>query len=228
MTDPYLIPGTDTLRNLSGYADPDELRQFEYEATYGRLTLLADRPIPGTYDLAHLRAFHRFIFQDVYDWAGELRTVNIAKGGTLFAVADAIVPYANDLFARLAAENLLVGLNHSAFVARAAHYLAEINALHPFREGNGRTKRAFLHQLAENAGWNIDWDTITADQNINASIAAMNGDETGFAELLFLVTTPRLASTEHRAPLRPVPNPTSTATSRRRPPPDPSKRSRRR
>jgi cell filamentation protein len=226
--DPYLIPGTDTLRNVPGYTDPGQLQEFEHHETIRRIIELDDRPIAGRYDLDHLCAFHRHLFQDIYDWAGDIRTVNIAKGGTLFGLAHALIPYATDLFNHLAAENHLVGLDHTTFVNRAAHYVAEINALHPFREGNGRTQRAFLHQLSKNAGWNIEWDTVTAEQNITASIAAMNGDETGFVELLTTITTPLPADVDYPQPLRAVPNPKPSPSPRRRPPSNPASRQRRR
>jgi 2-succinyl-6-hydroxy-2,4-cyclohexadiene-1-carboxylate synthase len=207
-TDPYLIPGTDTLRNIPGFVDAAGLAAFEFEATYARATQLRHRPIPGRYDLDHLCSFHRHLFGDVYDWAGELRTVNIVKGTTPFAFANALVPAASELFSELARENFLSGLDLTRFVARAAFYLSELNALHPFREGNGRTQRAFLSQLAISAGWHIDWELITAEQNINASIATFVGDETAFVDLLGTITSILPSATnDQRRPLRAVPDP---------------------
>jgi cell filamentation protein len=188
--DPYLIPGTATLRNLAGFTDPDELTLIEHRSSRGRSVELRLRPLPGRYDLAHLCAFHRHLFGDIYDWAGQLRTVNIVKGSTPFAYANALIPAAAELFDQLASEQFLRRLDHTIFVARAAHYLTELNALHPFREGNGRTQRAFLFQLAIDAGWHIDWDTVTAQQNTTASVASFAGDEAAFVALLSPITTP--------------------------------------
>jgi cell filamentation protein len=129
--------------------------------------------------------------------------VNISKGNTPFAFASALVPAASELFTRLTNEKNLQGLGHAVFVSRAAHYLSEINALHPFREGNGRAQRAFLAQLAREAGWTIDWHPISEEQNIRASVEAFGGKENAFADLLGPITTPSTI------PLRVVPPPTS-------------------
>ncbi len=203
MDDPYLLPGTNVLRNLAGITDPGELVVVENRVTRARIVQLSNDPLRGTYDLARLQAIHRHIFQDIYDWAGQLRTVNISKGNTPFAFASALVPAASELFTRLRNEKNLQGLGHAVFVSRAAHYLSEINALHPFREGNGRAQRAFLAQLARDAGWTIDWHPISEEQNIRASVEAFGGNENAFAELLGPITTPSTT------PLRVVPPPTS-------------------
>jgi hypothetical protein len=94
-------------------------------------------PLPGRYDLAHLQAFHRYILGDVYDWAGQLRTVSIAKG-SVFCLPQHLESYAADVFGRLAAAERLRGLARDPFITGLAGFLADVNALHPFREGNGR------------------------------------------------------------------------------------------
>ena len=191
MDDPYLLPGTSVLRNRLGITDPIELHQYEFEATFTRQVELDARRLPGNYDLDHLRAVHRHLFQDVYDWAGEIRTVDIAKDRSLFALARFITDAATDLFGTLRAEKHLGGLGHDAFVGRAAHYLIEINALHPFREGNGRAQRAFIGQLATDAGWRINWSTIDAADNIAASIAGHNRNEQPWRNLFEQATERR-------------------------------------
>ncbi len=90
-----------------------------------------------------MRQVHRRLFADVYPWAGEVRVCQLARTAQ-FANPEFIQPQADQLFAQLAAENRLHDLARAALVDRLTHYLAEINALHPFREGNGRTQRAFL------------------------------------------------------------------------------------
>ncbi len=213
--DPYLIPGSDTLRNLPGFTDAAKLREYEYHLTVLRRVELDAHPIGGHHDLAHLQAIHHHLFQDMYDWAGQVRTVNIVKGNTPFAYAHALIPAATDLFDQLARENRLEGLDHPTFVDRAAYYLGELNALHPFRDGNGRTQQTFIADLASRGGWHIDWDPITAEQNIAASIASFGGDKTAFVELLTTITTPLAAGVDPR-PLRFVPNPKPSASRRPR------------
>src|ERR1700683_1215717 len=91
-SDPYLYPGTDVLKNLRGLTDPKQLARFEARRTHQRIVELIDTPVPGRFDVAHFKAIHRYIFQDVYEWAGLFRTVNISKGGHLFGLAAFLEP----------------------------------------------------------------------------------------------------------------------------------------
>ncbi len=181
--DPYLDPVSGVLRNLLGITDAGELAQVEAALTASRLIDLERRRLPGRYDLAHLRAFHRYIFADIYGWAGELRTVAIAKGD-LFCLPQHLQSAAAEIFARLAAADRLRGLSREQFITRVAEFLADVNALHPFREGNGRTQRAFFSQLAHDAGHHIDWIRMDPAQNTAASMAAHRGDLTPMQEML--------------------------------------------
>ena len=94
-------------------------------------------PIKGKFDLRHLQSIHQFIFSDIYDWAGELRTVNIAKGNQ-FCNHQYLETYADGIIKKLKTEKMLTVLPLSMIPERLAYYLGEINVLHPFREGNGR------------------------------------------------------------------------------------------
>jgi cell filamentation protein len=153
MIDPYVYPGTDVLRNKEDIRDRGELHAFERNMTANRLeTLPDDLPISA----AGYRAIHRYIFQDVYDWAGEARTVDIAKNNDLFCLASFIDRELAKRFEAIRAEKALRGLDVEQFTRRAAHHLAELNAIHPFREGNGRTLRAFLFALGQQAGHEVD------------------------------------------------------------------------
>src|SRR5437870_12342295 len=91
-SDPYTHPGTNVLRNILDLRDPEQLAAFEANATAARLIELDAAPPVGRFDVAHLKAIHRYIFQDVYRWAGEFRTVNISKGSHLFGVAAFVEP----------------------------------------------------------------------------------------------------------------------------------------
>jgi cell filamentation protein len=143
----------------------------------------------GNFDTAHLRAIHRYLFQDVFPWAGELRVVNISKGNTNFGPAIHIGSALTELFERLAKEKQLTGLSAFKFVERSAFYLGEINAIHPFREGNGRTQREFIRQLALHAGhplsWSLEGTGFTQQQMIDASILShTRGDNTQLAAII--------------------------------------------
>ncbi|KOX21978.1 hypothetical protein ADK67_25170 [Saccharothrix sp. NRRL B-16348] len=152
-------PASGVLRNNLGLTDPIECDFAETRLSTMRVEQLAMAPLPGLYDLAHLRAFHRRIFGDFYPWAGELRRVNIGKSA-LFAAWRQIEPYAIGVFDDLKKERYLRGLPRDAFLDRFTHYFAEVNAVHPFREGNGRAQRAFFRQLAREAGWRVAVHTL--------------------------------------------------------------------
>ena len=182
--DPYVYPGTDVLRNRYGLRDPREVALREAATTALRLAELALRPVPGSYDLPHLRAVHRRLFGDIYEWAGELRTVALAKPGAVFALPEHIETYLTGVFAELQRQQQLRGLNRDQLCARLAHYLAEINAAHPFREGNGRAQRAFIGQLAAERGYRLAWERLDPDRNLRASQASLAGDERPLRELI--------------------------------------------
>ena len=184
--DPYVYPGTSVLRNLRDLRDPKNLAEFEADATGRRLKELRSKPIGGSFDAKHLKAVHGHIFQDVYAWAGQFRTVNIARSGQFyFAFANQIDPSVNKLLEQLRHENRLKGLNAKAFTLRAGHYLGELNAIHPFRDGNGRTQREFIRQLASENGHSLRWSRVSAEQMREASrMSFQHGDNTGMADMV--------------------------------------------
>ncbi|HEX3261242.1 MAG TPA: Fic family protein [Pseudonocardia sp.] len=184
--DPYLDLQSGLLRNRLGITDARALRHLEAELTASRIYDLIRSPIPGAYDLAHLRAFHRQIFQDLYDWAGELRTVSIGRG-RLFSLPQHLEADAGELFGWLARAEYLRGRDRAAFVDDLTELYADLNALHPFRDGNGRTQRAFLGQLAVDAGHPIHWAAMDPAENNAASKAAEEGDNDALRALLDLL-----------------------------------------
>lgn len=181
MTDPYLLRGTAVLRNRPGITDPTALAGFELTVSLARVAELERTPIDGSFDLDHMCAIHRHIFQDVYDWAGQIRTVNIAKGMP-FCRHDAIESEAARVFGAIAEDDYLVGLTWSVFVRKLAEHWGEGNALHPFREGNTRTQRVFFGQIAIVAGWPVDWSKIdypafVEARHVNLCTASTDGLE---------------------------------------------------
>lgn len=184
-TDRYLDPDTGVLKNKLGIRDSTVLEQREADYAAARSYELALQPIKGNFDLAHLCAIHRHLFGDVYAWAGELRDVDIAKDDSFFAHHTYLEAAAHSLFAQLARENHLVGLDPPAFSARVAYYLSEINALHPFRDGNGRAQREFISHLAYENGYFIDWSSISKADLVRASVESFRtGDSSLLADLI--------------------------------------------
>ena len=186
-SDPYTYPGTDVLRNILDIRDPQHLAAFEANATSARLLELDTVPLGGRFDVAHLKAIHRHIFQDVYLWAGEFRTVNISKGGHLFGVAAFVEPALHELLRKLPEEHYLKGSDPRMFAMRAGFYMGEINAIHPFRDGNGRAQREFIRELAIQLGFVVDWSRVTREQMMAASLDSFKtGDSSRMAALIGL------------------------------------------
>lgn len=184
VADPYVYPGTTVLRNLAGLEDVDALADHEAQTSTLRLAQLAGMNLSGSYDLVHLQAFHRFIFQDIYSWAGELRSVPLGKPGSMFALPEHIENYSAEVLNQLAREQYLRGLSHDEFAERLTHYYAEINAVHPFREGNGRTQRAFLRQLAMEADHSLGWEHLDSKMLVHASQRSHMGDNLPLRNLI--------------------------------------------
>jgi len=184
-SDPYTYPGTDVLRNIPDIYDPQRLAAFEANATAARLAELDAAPLKGRFDAAHLKAIHRYIFQDIYSWAGEYRRVNLSKGGHLFGAAAFLEPALDDVLRNLAGENYLIGSERRRFARRAGFYMGEINAIHPFRDGNGRVQREFIRELGLPAGFVIDWTRITRERIMAASRENFaTGDSSSLAALI--------------------------------------------
>jgi cell filamentation protein len=182
MSDPYCYSGTDVLRNIDNIRDAEELAVFERFSTANRIeTLPADLPItPEGY-----RAIHRHIFQDVYDWAGEYRLVDIARADSLFCLVPYIAQELTKRFGAIRSENNLRGLDAQGFAARTAEHVVELNAIHPFREGNGRTLRTFLFVLARQAGHDINMERIDAvTWNEASRVSFRSGDSQAMRNII--------------------------------------------
>lgn len=189
--DPYVYPGTSVLRNVAELRDAERLSRFESDHCFARLLELYENPLPLGFDLDHLRRIHHHLFQDVYVWAGEFRTVNMAKGNSFFARPEYIIPELQKVFGRLARERLLRGVDSQDFCERAAYFFGEMNAIHPFREGNGRAQREFLRELAVEAGYELAWDLATQEEILAASITSFQqGSSAGFAAVLKKIIRP--------------------------------------
>jgi cell filamentation protein len=184
----YCYPGSRTLINLLNITDSSF---SEAERRYTAVTTLeiSTAPVRGCFDLAHLMATHKAIFADIFSWAGKLRDVNISKGNP-FCQSAYIVDYATELFEKLTRENFLEGIPTSELPERLSYYLSEVNVLHPFREGNGRTQRMFIDYLARFNGWHLDFSDVTDTEMIEASALAFDMDYTRLDALVARIITP--------------------------------------
>jgi len=181
VADDYCYPGTTVLKNKLDLTDADELDAFEAEVSDAR----ADEELPaGDLDFAHFKAVHGHLFQDVYDWAGKIRTVRMSKGGNPFCFPENIENQASLLFGQLKKDKFLAGLEVKKFAEKAAHFLSELNVIHAFREGNGRTQLSFFLLLADQAGYPIDLEDLDPEAFLSAMIASFHGDEAPLAALI--------------------------------------------
>ncbi|EAA7589419.1 putative adenosine monophosphate-protein transferase Fic [Salmonella enterica] len=172
--DPYLYPGLNVMRNRLGINQAQRLAQAAYEMTALRAATIELGPLIR--GLPHLCAIHRQLYQDIFDWAGQLREVDIYQGDTRFCHFAYIEKEGNALMQDLEEEGYLVGLAHEKFVERLAHYYCEINVLHPFRLGSGLAQRIFFEQLALHAGYALSWQGIAVDTWKQANQSGAMGD----------------------------------------------------
>ena len=184
----YCYPDSNILINKLNIQNAEDLAVAEREITAIRLAVAKAEPIKGSFDLKHLQKIHKVIFCDLYSWAGKLRHVNIAKGNQ-FCLAMNLEIYAENLFHKLENEHYLIGYEGSVS-HRLAYYLSEINVLHPFREGNGRSQRLFIEYLALVAGYRLDFSLVTANEMIVASADAFACDYRSINEMFDRIATP--------------------------------------
>jgi cell filamentation protein len=186
--DPYLDPETGVLRNMVGARSRESLDDAEGSLSFARLIQLMDRPPKPTGDLAELCAIHRRLFQDLYDWAGQIRVIDIRKNveGAEFFLPSGMIERASVFAAgELRSDNALRGLDRAHFIDRLAYHYDQVNYIHPFREGNGRVQRVFWNRIAVAAGWQLDWRPVHGDVNDRASRAASDQRDPGPLRAMF-------------------------------------------
>lgn len=147
-----------------------KLSAVEREISIVKAAVLAD-DITGSFDFAHLKSIHKFLFEDIYDWAGQIRTVDIAKGN-IFCLVQFIEMQFSELYEKLKRDSFLKGKTDIEYVSkRIAYYLSELNVIHPFREGNGRTQRIYCQQLCKNTGkFYLDFSMADEGEMLEASV----------------------------------------------------------
>lgn len=179
MDNVYCYPGTDTLKNKLNIHEKDRLSEVEIRLTAIRLYQLQESPIQGKFDFAHLCNIHYHIFQDLYPWAGSVRTVNIAKG-SMFCLVQHIRSYAQTIFPAYHEDCMRMKDDLERFIPVFTEYYANMNALHPFREGNGRVQREFARGVCATCGYALDLRHTDHRKMLAGSIASFDkGDNTG-------------------------------------------------
>ena len=195
MPNPYEDPKTGTPFNRLGIDDKETLHLRETMAVAKRLLQLRKKPIEGEFDPSHLQAIHKHLLQDVYDWAGQFRTMSMrnSRSRVPFAEPEEIVPKLQAISDRLKEQDLLAGLSKDQFSMKAAQLLRDINAVHAFPDGNGRTQREIVRTLGVQAGYKIDWTYQTENQvyqfNKASRLAHNDGNLIGLAHIMRNSTT---------------------------------------
>lgn len=179
--DPYCYDGSTVLRNLADCRTQHDLDAFEGQMVAFNLVAIATSPITLPFGPGRLRETHRRIFEGVYDWAGDLR---------------AVVPELAKIFDSLSADGYLKQLDQRAFATKVAHLYGELDAVHPFREGNSRTLRQFTSDLAMQAGFELGWSRLPVDREARArlyfarDLAVVNADSKALAAIIEPVIAP--------------------------------------
>jgi len=186
--DPYFDEAIGDLRNLLGAKAAQELNELEAQIVFANEIELESVIVARTNDLAEVLALHKHLFGNVYDWAGKVRTVDIKKnadGAEYFLIVSKITNAANYVFEELAKENFLRDLPIDVFIVRLSYFYDQLNYIHPFREGNGRTQRIFWMRVAHDAGYAINWDKVIGDENDEASRIAADKMDLSALQLMF-------------------------------------------
>jgi cell filamentation protein len=160
----YCYADTNVLKNRFGIRNNEQLKQIEADITAIRQNDLLTHPITGRFTPNHLCRIHRYLFSDVYPFAGHYRKEDIMKGTTRFLAHGEISGKLSALLAKLKQESYLQELSRTQVVQRSAYYFAELNYIHPFREGNGRSTREFMRQLYAQCGYEIVWNAVPVEQ----------------------------------------------------------------
>ena len=171
----YCYKGTDVLINLLNIKDDEILYDAERDLVSLRIYELNEKPLKGNFDFKYLKDIHKYLFQDVYRWAGDIRNCNIAKQD-LFCLSEHIDTFGNDIFNKLKEEKYYVDYDNEKTMDKLVELFADINALHPFREGNGRAQRVFSESLAKINGIYLDLTNVSKEDMIIASHDSINGN----------------------------------------------------
>ena len=174
----YCYKDTDILVNKLEIKDKDLLKEYERQIVAIKLLELEKQPISNhLFDIKHFSDIHRFLFEDVYEFAGCFRNEDIAKDNFKFARWEYIEDELVKLLTNLENENRLKGLDKKSLANKLAYYISELNVLHPFREGNGRTIREFVRQLAKYNGYYLNFNMVSSEEMLLASIKSVTNTQ---------------------------------------------------
>lgn len=179
----YCYPDSNVLKNKLNIRDLRELKDIEEKFVAIKQLVLLQKPIPGRFTINHLLRIHRFLFEDVYPFAGHIRREQISKGETLFFPPDLIKRELRRVFGEIHETGMLQEKKPQSQIQHLSHVMAELNIIHPFREGNGRSIREFIRCMAQVYGLTLNWGNADQDTMMDAAIASVY-DDMAFCEIL--------------------------------------------
>lgn len=179
----YCYPDSNVLKNKLNIRDLRELKDVEEKFVAIKQLVLLQKPIPGRFTINHLLRIHRFLFEDVYPFAGHIRREQISKGETLFFPPDLIKRELRRVFGEIHETGMLQEKKPQSQIQHLSHVMAELNIIHPFREGNGRSIRELIRCMAQVYGLTLNWGNADQDTMMDAAIASVY-DDMAFCEML--------------------------------------------
>ena len=170
----YCYPDSNVLKNKLNIRDNKLLKTAEEEITLIKQMELLKNPIKGNFSKAHLMNIHKFIFEDIYSFAGKIRKEQISKADTLFYPPNLIDRELDKVFAKIKEKNMLKETDREKVFDNLAYVMTELNIIHPFREGNGRSIREFIRLMAKRMGYDLNWGNVDKEELLEASILSVD------------------------------------------------------
>ena len=170
----YCYPDSNVLKNKLNIRDNKLLKTAEEEITLIKQMELLKNPTKGNFSKAHLMNIHKFIFEDIYSFAGRIRREQISKADTMFYPPNLIDRELDKVFAKIKEKNMLRETDEEKVFDNLAYVMAELNIIHPFREGNGRSIREFIRLMAKRMGYDLNWGNVDKEQLLEASILSVD------------------------------------------------------
>lgn len=171
----YTYKGTDVIKNKLSIKDGEKLKLYEKRMVAFKLSTINFIKLPTKFDEKRLKFIHKYLFCDVYDFAGEYRLENIIKENFLFSQYEYIEENLSKIMSEIDLE-VLNKLSFDEFCKKISYIMTELNVIHPFREGNGRTIREFIRELMNECGYDIDFSKINYEDILEASREAVIDD----------------------------------------------------
>ena len=170
----YCYPDSNVLKNKLNIRDNKLLKTAEEEVTLIKQMELLKNPIKGNFSKSHLMNIHKFIFEDIYPFAGKIRREQISKADTMFYPPNLIDRELDKVFAKIKEKNMLNETDKEKVFDNLAYVMAELNIIHPFREGNGRSIREFIRLMAKRMGYDLNWGNVDKEELLEASILSVD------------------------------------------------------